>query len=69
VADAFSYIYVWLRYSANRHLTWQRNYNTQPRILSAAQERLTSTIAAAHARTSGEADTQPVCQLQLHGMR
>lgn len=24
-------IYVWLRYSAVRQLTWQRNYNTQVR--------------------------------------
>ncbi|PNW80482.1 hypothetical protein CHLRE_07g319300v5 [Chlamydomonas reinhardtii] len=55
VADAMSRIYVWLRYSATRHLTWQRNYNTQPRILSAAQERLTNTIANAHGRTTGEA--------------
>lgn len=53
VADAMSRIYVWLRYSATRHLTWQRNYNTQPRILSAAQERLTNTIANAHGRTTG----------------
>ncbi|GFR47292.1 hypothetical protein Agub_g8979 [Astrephomene gubernaculifera] len=55
VAAALSRIYVWLRYSATRHLTWQRNYNTQPRILSAAQERLTNAIASAHGRTSGEA--------------
>eukprot|EP00798_Chlamydomonas_sp_ICE-L_P029012 gene29012-32203_t len=53
-ADAMARIYIWLRYSSNRHLTWQRNYNTQPRILSAAQDRLTHTIADAHARTSGE---------------
>jgi hypothetical protein len=33
-------IYVWLRYSSARLLTWQRNYNTQPRILSAAQVRV-----------------------------
>lgn len=55
IADATARLYVWLRYSATRKLTWQRNYNTQPRILSAAQERLTNTIANAHARTSGEA--------------
>lgn len=36
-ADGMADIYVWLRYSATRQLTWQRNYNTQPRILSAAQ--------------------------------
>lgn len=37
--EAMADIYVWLRYSASRQLTWQRNYNTQPRILSAAQVR------------------------------
>lgn len=36
-ADAFAALYGWLRYSATRHLTWQRHYNTQPRILSGAQ--------------------------------
>lgn len=39
-------IFVWLRYSASRQLTWQRNYNTQPRILGEAQTRLTNAIAA-----------------------
>ncbi|KAK9816496.1 hypothetical protein WJX72_001009 [[Myrmecia] bisecta] len=48
-------IFVWLRYSAARKLTWQRNYNTQPRILGAAQERLTHKIAEVHSKTSGEA--------------
>lgn len=38
-SEAMADIYVWLRYSATRQLTWQRNYNTQPRILSAAQVR------------------------------
>lgn len=27
----------WLRYSAARHLTWNRNYNVKPREISAAQ--------------------------------
>eukprot|EP00898_Chlorokybus_atmophyticus_P006193 jgi/Chlat1/6575/Chrsp45S05941 len=34
-------IFVWLRYSAQRKLTWQRNYNVKPRELSAAQNDLT----------------------------
>ncbi len=38
-------IFVWLRYSSSRQLTWQRNYNTQPRILGEAQARLTHAIA------------------------
>jgi len=41
---------VWLRYSAARQLTWQRNYNTQPRILGDAQARLTATITQARER-------------------
>jgi hypothetical protein len=47
VTDAMARIYVWLRYSSSRQLTWQRNYNTQPRILGEAQKRLTDTIAKA----------------------
>ncbi len=48
-------IYVWLRYSAIRQLTWQRNYNTQPRILGEAQKRLSNKIAEAYAQTTGTA--------------
>ena len=48
-------LYTVLRYSSTRQLTWQRSYNTQPRILSAAQDRLTHALAAAHAETAGEA--------------
>ena len=43
--QALATVFVWLRYSAARQLTWQRNYNTQPRILGEAQARLTATIA------------------------
>eukprot|EP00884_Botryococcus_braunii_P013250 jgi/Botrbrau1/21926/Bobra.0249s0050.1 len=47
-ADGMARIFVWLRYSASRQLTWQRNYNTQPRILGEAQRRLTHAISDAH---------------------
>jgi alpha-glucan,water dikinase len=53
--DAMARIFVWLRYSSIRQLTWQRNYNTQPRILGAAQERLTHAIADAYDRLQGPA--------------
>ncbi|KAL4448876.1 hypothetical protein ABPG77_007593 [Micractinium sp. CCAP 211/92] len=53
VDGALARIYVWLRYSAIRQLTWQRNYNTQPRILGSAQERLTNVIADVYSRTNG----------------
>ena len=52
VTDAMARIFVWLRYSASRQLTWQRNYNTQPRILGEAQARLTNAIAAVRAPIS-----------------
>ncbi|KAK9809702.1 hypothetical protein WJX73_007079 [Symbiochloris irregularis] len=55
LTDAMARIYVWLRYSAARQLTWQKNYNTQPRILGEAQRRLTEQIAQAHGKTGGEA--------------
>ena len=45
VEHAMAAIFVWLRYSSARHLTWQRNYNTQPRILGEAQAKLTHKIA------------------------
>ena len=53
--DAMARIFVWLRYSSIRQLTWQRNYNTQPRILGSAQERLTMKLAEAHKSLSGAA--------------
>lgn len=55
VPRAAAAAYVWMRYSATRALTWQRNYNTQPRQLAGAQSHLTNTMAEAHARTQGEA--------------
>jgi alpha-glucan, water dikinase len=54
VTAAAAAIFVWLRFSSARHLAWQRNYNTQPRILSAAQARLTDVICRAHGTTAGE---------------
>tara|TARA_B110000977_G_scaffold201015_2_gene293669 strand:+ start:183 stop:4553 length:4371 start_codon:yes stop_codon:yes gene_type:complete len=42
--QAASKAYVWLRYSASKKLTWQRNYNVKPRELSAAQSKLTRVI-------------------------
>ena len=33
-------LFVWLRFSALRQLDWQRNYNTKPRELAHAQDRL-----------------------------
>ena len=43
--NAAAKIFVWLRYSSTRQLTWQRNYNVKPRELSSAQSRLTHMLA------------------------
>ncbi|HEY3323796.1 MAG TPA: PEP/pyruvate-binding domain-containing protein [Planctomycetota bacterium] len=50
---ALPLLYTWMRYSATRQLDWQRNYNTKPRELSAAQDRLTLRIAEIWSRCSG----------------
>ena len=34
---ALAAVAVWMRLSAARHLTWNRNYNVKPREISAAQ--------------------------------
>jgi alpha-glucan,water dikinase len=47
-------IFVWLRFSAIRQLDWQRNYNTQPRELGHAMERLTIKLAARYAEEEAE---------------
>jgi alpha-glucan,water dikinase len=43
--EAMALIFAWLRYSAIRQLDWQRRYNTKPRDLSHAQDRLTTKLA------------------------
>jgi alpha-glucan,water dikinase len=55
-------IYVWLRFSAIRQLTWQRNYNTKPRELAHAQDRLTQKLAEIY---RAEPLTRPLARLSL----
>lgn len=42
--DAVALLFVWLRFSALRQLDWQRRYNTKPRELAHALDRLTAAI-------------------------
>ncbi len=58
--DDMRYVYVWLRFSALRQLTWQRHYNTQPRHLTGAQENLTSTLTRQFARARDPIEAQYV---------
>jgi hypothetical protein len=37
-------LYVWMRYSAVRAITWQRNYNTQPRCVCQPRTRPSSPL-------------------------
>jgi alpha-glucan,water dikinase len=48
--EGLSLLFIWLRYSALRQLDWQRNFNTPPRELSHAQERLTLTLSGVYGR-------------------
>jgi len=48
--EGLALLYVWLRFSAIRQLTWQRNYNTKPRELAHAQDRLTHKFAELYQR-------------------
>ncbi len=43
-------LFVWLRFSALRQLDWQRNYNTKPRELGHALDRLTEKLADRYSR-------------------
>src|SRR5207302_8410140 len=52
--DGLALLFAWLRYSAIRQLDWQRNYNTKPRELSHAQDRLTARLAAVWRRHAAE---------------
>jgi len=44
-ADGLALVFVWLRFSAVRQLDWQRNYNTKPREVGHALDRLTLKLA------------------------
>jgi alpha-glucan,water dikinase len=43
--ESLALLFTWLRFSAIRQLDWQRRYNTKPRTLAHAQNRLTERLA------------------------
>jgi alpha-glucan,water dikinase len=51
--EALALLFAWLRYSATRQLDWQRRYNTKPRDLSHAQDRLTTRLAGLYRKEEG----------------
>ncbi len=52
--DGLALIFAWLRFSFIRQLDWQRNYNTKPRELGHALDRLTRKVADRYLRRKGE---------------
>ncbi|MBF0432537.1 MAG: hypothetical protein HQK83_14730 [Fibrobacteria bacterium] len=60
--DDFMTIYVWMRFSAIRQLTWQRNYNTQPRELSHSQDRLTQKLSEKYLTGSDQTTKRLICE-------
>lgn len=51
---ASAWLFVWLRYSNIRQLTWQKNYNTKPRDLTGAQHNLVNRIFDAMQKLKGK---------------
>ncbi len=66
-AEGLALLFAWLRYSATRHLDWQRNYNTKPRELAAAQDRLTRRLAGLWKRGRPELRLWPRLMLTTLG--
>jgi alpha-glucan,water dikinase len=54
--EGLALLFVWLRFSALRQLDWQRNYNTKPRELSHAQQRLTTRLARLYREEPAQRD-------------
>jgi alpha-glucan,water dikinase len=47
--EKWMWILIWLRYSYQRQLDWQRNYNTRPVLLSNAMNRLSNDVVRRYA--------------------
>ncbi len=60
--DGLALLFTWLRFSALRQLDWQRRYNTKPRELAHAQDRLTLRLAGIFIR---EPSSREVVRLML----
>jgi alpha-glucan,water dikinase len=52
--EGMALIFAWLRFSHLRQLDWQRNYNTKPRELGHAMDRLTLKLADRYEKERGE---------------
>src|SRR5262249_14847137 len=60
--EGLALLFVWLRFSGIRQLTWQRNYNTKPRELAHSQDRLADRLAELHRQ---KPEARPLLRLML----
>ena len=49
--EYWTWIVIWLRYSYQRQLDWQRNYNTRPRELSNSMDRLSMIVTTKYSNS------------------
>jgi alpha-glucan,water dikinase len=63
--EGLALLFAWLRYSAIRQLDWQRQYNTKPRELSHAQDRLTARLAGVWRRHPAGSGSRRWARLML----
>ena len=49
--EKWMWILIWLRYSYQRQLDWQRNYNTRPSLLSDAMNKLSADVTSRYGRS------------------
>ena len=61
---ALGWIFVWMRYSSMRKLTWQRKFNTRPSELASSQQNLTYTITNILKSASSEGLVNPTVMLR-----
>src|SRR6056300_1645521 len=52
-ADRLVALFVWMRFSQTRQLSWQRRHNTRPMFRSEATEALSKAVVARWKRASG----------------
>lgn len=62
--EVAAWLYVWMRFSATRQLTWQRNYNTRPSELAWSQKQLTLALAGKIASASRSGLISPAALLR-----
>jgi alpha-glucan,water dikinase len=56
--DHIAFVYIWLRYSFTKQLTWQKRYNTKPKELQHSQNCLTDEFCEQYKYACGKLKDQ-----------